>query len=55
LGFKKGHEKKYGFKGGVRRTILGVKGGHQKIPSRFAVKASVMMQTAYQNAKNQHI
>ena len=52
--------KKYGFKvggggGGVRRTILGVKGGHKKIPSSFAMKASVIMQTAHQNAKNQHV
>ena len=39
----------------MRRTIQGVKGGHQKIPSSFAVKASVIVQTAYQNAKNQRI
>ena len=31
--------------GGVRRKIMGVNGGHQKIPSSVAVKASIMMQT----------
>ena len=47
MGFKGGHEKNMALKGGwgVRRTILGVKGGHQKIPSSFAVKASIIMQT----------
>ena len=45
MGFKGGHEKNMALKGGgIRRTILGVKGGHQKIPSSFAVKASIKMQ-----------
>ena len=49
-------------KGGQKERILrlkGVGGGeggggrHQKIRSHFAVTAFVIMQTAYQNAKNQ--
>ena len=36
----------------VRNHELCVPAPFQKIPSSFAVKASVMMQTAYQNAKN---
>ena len=51
---------KYDLKGGDTEgnNILGVKGGGgspKKIPSSFAVMASVIMQTAAcQNAKNQH-
>ena len=43
-------------KGGQKEGILSLKGGggrHQKIRSNFAVTAFVIMQTAYQNAKNQ--
>ena len=44
-------------KGGQKERILSLKGGgggrHQKIRSNFAVTAFVIMQTAYQNAKNQ--
>ena len=45
-------------KGGQKERILSLKGRegggrHQKIRSNFAVTAFVIMQTAYQNAKNQ--
>ena len=41
------------FKRGVKRKNIGFKrGGHPKISSNFAVTAVVIMQTAYQNAKN---
>ena len=44
--------KKYGFKGGVKIRNSGLKG--QKNPSNFSLMtAFVIMQTAYQNAKNQ--
>ena len=48
-----GGHKKYVFKRGVKRKNIGFKrGGHPKISSNFAVTAFVIMQTAYQNAKN---
>ena len=54
VGYEGGQGKKYGFKGGFKRKkILGLRWGHQKNPSNFAVTAFVIMQTAYQNAKNQ--
>ena len=50
-----GHGKNMALKGGQKKKILGLKGvggwGQQKNPSNFTVKAFVIMQTAYQNAK----
>ena len=49
-----GVRKKYGFKGGVRRKILGLKWGGgvaKKKLSSFAVMASVIMETVYQTVK----
>ena len=55
VGFQGGQLKKYGFNGGVKRKNIGFKGeATQKIPSNFAVMAFLIMQTAKQNAKNQH-
>jgi len=45
VGFDGGPWKKYA-------KILGLKGGDPKISSNFAVTAFVVMQTAYENAKN---
>ena len=48
-------KKIYGFNGGVKRKNIGFKGeATQKIPSNFVVMAFLIMQTANQNAKNQH-
>lgn len=55
VGFHGGQLEKYGFNGGVKRKNIGFKGeATQKIPSNFAVMAFLIMQTAKQNAKNQH-
>ena len=55
VGFHGGQLKKYDFNGGVKRKNIGFKGeATQKIPSNFAVMAFLIMQTAKQNAKNQH-
>lgn len=55
MGFHGGQLEKYGFNGGVKRKNIGFKGeATQKIPSNFAVMAFLIMQTAKQNAKNQH-
>ena len=50
-----GMKKKMALKGqGSEEKILGLKEGvSNKIPLSFAVMASVIMQTAYQKAKNQ--
>ena len=55
LEFEGGHARKMPSKGGARQKILGVKGGGitKGILSSFAVTASVIMQTTYQNRKNQ--
>ena len=54
--FEEGHAKKMPSKGGARQKILGVRGGGggvtKGILSSFAVTASVIMQTTYQNRKN---
>ena len=55
--FDGGHEKKKALKGeGSQGKNIGFKGGgvSKKIILSFAVTASVIMQTAYQKAKNQH-
>lgn len=39
--------------GGGHEKTYGLKGGHWKIPSNFAVTAFVITQTAFQNVKNQ--
>ena len=54
MGFEGGNEKNLAFKGkGVKGKGVKGKGESTKNPSNFAVRAFVMMQTAYQNAKNQ--
>ena len=52
--FEGGHAKEMPSKGGARQKILGVRGGGvtKGILSSFAVTASVIMQTTYQNRKN---
>ena len=53
--FEEGHAKKMPSKGGARQKNIGCKrgGGVTKgILSSFAVTASVIMQTTYQNRKN---
>ena len=49
MGFEGGNEKNLALKG---KGVKG-KGGSTKNPANFAARAFVMMQTAYQNAKNQ--
>ena len=54
MGFKGGMPKKMVW-GGADKKIFGIKGEVTKrILSSFAVTASVIRQTTYQNAKNQH-
>ena len=49
------HDKNMALKGGggQKKKRVGLKGGTQKNPSNFPVTAFVIMQTAYQDAKNQ--
>ena len=55
VGFKGGMPKKMVWGGGADKKIFGIKGEVTKrILSSFAVTASVIRQTTYQNAKNQH-
>ena len=42
-------------RGGGRQKTLGKKGVTKKILSSFVLTASVITQTTYQNAKNQHL
>ena len=49
-----GGQEKIGFKGWIKRKkILAFRGGSLNMPSNFPVTAFVIMQTAFQNAKNQ--
>ena len=45
--------KKLALKGGLKGKNIGFRGGSLNMPSNFPVTAFVIMQTAFQNAKNQ--